>query len=109
MASPRPIISAIPVKKPRLTRSGLPPPVFWATKTDTASAPLSPKGVGESLNAGGGGKGVDGVRPLGVYRPLDQQLADVHRGLVEGGHYAEGGRPPEHAPVHLHISPANRA
>ena len=43
MASPRPIISAIPVKKPRLTRSGLPPPVFWATKTDTASAPLSPK------------------------------------------------------------------
>ena len=57
---------------------------------------------------GSGGVGGDHGGPHGVHRPLDQQLADVEAGLVQGGHRPIAHRPAEQAPVQPPVLPAEQ-
>ena len=87
----------------------LPPPVLLsgpgvlAGKDGHCRRAAVPEGVGEALDPDGGGKGDDGVLPQGIYRPLDQQLADVQIAHVQGGDKAEPGGPLQQGDVHHHV------
>ena len=50
------------------------------------------EGIGEALNAGGGGVGRNNLGAHAVHRALNQQLADVQAGLMQGRHQPVVGR-----------------
>lgn len=65
----------MPQRKPSFTRSFLPAPRFWAMRVVMAWAMFCCGGVGEVVNAAGGGKGGHGADAHGVHDALHRDLA----------------------------------